>query len=336
MNKANKLFNEISNNTLNNEKRSVDIIEHYTSLNVEGKLKVNNYSLYTILGVKNNAGIVSYLRGQDTLIKLQGIRKSFVDRVILPIADLQHLVEKKENKTKVEKNKEKAEKKQNVEVDKIANKSDEKVRFNAIRTTANNITFPTLFLCSLDKSNYKFKENRVMINVMVLAEDVVKSVFGFKKDKIGVEQGGKFFVQCNFTLLQKLSQKVLFNVKVNRTIEEEAENESLEEATEEATKTEFSEEKANNMVKSIISQLNYFENNEAFDQILQVENHIRSLEDYNLTLEDLTDPILRQNKTAINLIGSIAVPNSHKVELQGNTINLLQDSLYKKYKVKIA
>ena len=38
MNKANKLFNEISNNTLNNEKRSVDIIEHYTSLNVEGKL----------------------------------------------------------------------------------------------------------------------------------------------------------------------------------------------------------------------------------------------------------------------------------------------------------
>ena len=200
MNKANKLFNEISNNTLNNEKRSVDIIEHYTSLNVEGKLKVNNYSLYTILGVKNNAGIVSYLRGQDTLIKLQSIRKSFVDRVILPIADLQHLVEKKENKTKVEKNKEKAEKKQNVEVDKIANKSDEKVRFNAIRTTANNITFPTLFLCSLDKSNYKFKDNRVMVNVMVLAEDVVKSVFGFKKDKIGVEQGGKFFVQCNFTL----------------------------------------------------------------------------------------------------------------------------------------
>ena len=73
-----------------------------------------------------------------------------------------------------------------------------------------------------------------------------------------------------------------------------------------------------------------------FDQILQVENHIRTLEDYNLTLEDLTDPILRQNKTAINLIGSIAVPNSHKVELQGNTIDLLQDSLYKKYKVKTA
>ena len=337
MNKQiNKLFNEIGNNTLNNEKTSIGIIEQYTILNNENKFKINSYSIYTILGVKNNAGIVSELRGQDTLIKLQGIRKSVVDRLILPIADFKHLVEVDEKKTKVEKNKDKADKKANVEVDKVANKSDEKIKSNAIRTTANNICYPILFLCSQDKANYKFKDNRVMVNVMALSDEVVKSVFGFKKDKIGVEQGTKFFVQCNFTLLQKLSQKVLFNVKVNRTIEEEAENESLEEATEEATKTEFSEEKANNMVKSIIAQLNYFENNEAFDQILQVENHIRTLEDYNLTLEDLTDPILRQNKTAINLIGSIAVPNSHKVELQGNTIDLLQDSLYKKYKVKTA
>ena len=49
MNKANKLFNEISNNTLNNEKRSVDIIEHYTSLNVEGKLKSGAFDLSLII-----------------------------------------------------------------------------------------------------------------------------------------------------------------------------------------------------------------------------------------------------------------------------------------------
>jgi len=336
MNKANKLFNEIGNNTLNNEKTSIGIIEHYTNLNIENKLKVNSYSLYTILGVKNNAGIVSYLRGQDTLIKLQGIRKSFVDRVILPIADLKHLVEKTEDKTKVEKNKDKAEKKQLVESDKVANKSDEKVKNNAIRTTANNITYPTLFLCSQDKSNYKFKDNRVMINVMALSDEIVKSVFGFKKEKIQVENGSKFFIECNFSLLQKLSQKVLFNVKVTRGIEEEAEADNLEEATDNATSSEYSEDKANNMVKSIVAQINYLENNEGFDQILQIENHIRSLEEYNFKLEDLTDPVQKQNKTSINLIGSVAVPSGSCVELQGNTIELLQDSLYKKYKVKVA
>ena len=94
MNKQiNKLFNEIGNNTLNNEKTSIGIIEQYTILNNENKFKINSYSIYTILGVKNNAGIVSELRGQDTLIKLQGIRKSVVDRLILPIADFKHLVE---------------------------------------------------------------------------------------------------------------------------------------------------------------------------------------------------------------------------------------------------
>ena len=101
MNKQiNKLFNEIGNNTLNNEKTSIGIIEQYTILNNENKFKINSYSIYTILGVKNNAGIVSELRGQDTLIKLQGIRKSVVDRLILPIADFKHLVEVDEKKPK--------------------------------------------------------------------------------------------------------------------------------------------------------------------------------------------------------------------------------------------
>ena len=60
-----------------------------------------------------------------------------------------------------------------------------KIKSNAIRTTANNICYPILFLCSQDKANYKFKDNRVMVNVMALSDEVVKSVFGFKKDKIG-------------------------------------------------------------------------------------------------------------------------------------------------------
>ena len=158
--KANKLFNEIGNNTLNNEKTSVGIIEHYTTLNLENKFKVGTYSIYTALGVKNNAGIMSELRGQDTLVKLQARKKVIVDKLILPIADLKNLVESNEKKTNLEKKKTKAENKTNVESDAVANKSDEKIKANAIRTTANDITYPILLLCSLDKSNFKFKKFR--------------------------------------------------------------------------------------------------------------------------------------------------------------------------------
>ena len=72
---ANKLFNNIGNNTLNNEITSVGLIEYYTTLNLENKFKVGTYSIYTALGVKNNAGIMSELRGQTELSKLHEKRK---------------------------------------------------------------------------------------------------------------------------------------------------------------------------------------------------------------------------------------------------------------------
>ena len=150
-NVANRLFNSIGVGTLNIEKTSVGLIEHYVNLNLENKFKIGTGSIYTYLGVKNNAGIMSELRGQDTLVKLQARRKVIVDKLILPLADLKNLVESDEKKTKLEKNKAKAEKKANVEIDAVANKSDEKIRANAIRTTANEIPYPTLLLCSLDK-----------------------------------------------------------------------------------------------------------------------------------------------------------------------------------------
>lgn len=74
MNKQiNKLFNEIGNNTLNNEKTSIGIIEQYTILNNDNKFKINNYSIYTILGVKNNAGIVAELRGKIPLLNCKAL-----------------------------------------------------------------------------------------------------------------------------------------------------------------------------------------------------------------------------------------------------------------------
>ena len=347
-NKANKLFNEIGNNTLNNEKTSVGIIEHYVNLNLENKFKVNTYSIYTALGVKNNAGIMSELRGQDTLVKLQARRKVIVDKLILPIADLKNLVENEDKKTKLEKNKAKAEKKANVEIDAVANKSDEKIRANAIRTTANDITYPTLFLCSLDKSNFKFKNNRVSINVMILPIfkvkinefetkeiDVCKSIFGFDKSKVGVEAGAKMFVECNFSVLKKLAQKMLFNVKVQRTIEETNQVEDLEETTEEITKSEYSEDKAEQMVSSIKSQLTYLDNNNSLDGILQIENHIRELKNYGEKLENIVEPLRKQSNNSINkdIYGSWVVDNATSVVLEGNTIKAIEDNFRKKFKV---
>ena len=351
-NKVNKLFNEIGNNTLNNEKTSVGIIEYYTLLNLENKFKVGSYSIYTALGVKNNAGIMSELRGQTELIKLQEKRKLVVDKLILPIADLKHLIEVDEKKTKVEKTKTKADKKENVEADKVANKSDIKIRNNAIRTTANDITYPTLFLCSLDKSNYKFKNNRVMINVMILPIfkvkisgsddvpeikeiDVCKSIFGFDKSKVGVEAGTKFFVECNFSLLKKLAQKMLFNVKVMRTLDETNETEDLEESTNEIVKSEYSKEKAEKMLKSICSQLDYFDTNKSYDEILQVENHIRKLTNYGFENESIVEALRKQSNNTINkdILGSWVVDNSTSVELSANTMENLKQQFKVKFKV---
>tara|TARA_R100000231_G_scaffold32552_1_gene28394 strand:- start:66 stop:1133 length:1068 start_codon:yes stop_codon:yes gene_type:complete len=349
---ANKLFNSIGNNTVNNEKTSINIIEYYVNLNLENKFKVGTGSIYTYLGVKNNAGIMSELRGQDTLVKLQARKKVIVDKLILPLADLNNLVESDEKKTKLEKNKAKAEKKTHVESDAVANKSDEKIKANAIRTTANDITYPTLLLCSLDKSNFRFKNNRVSINVMILPIfktkvsgtddepsikelDVCKSVFGFDKSKVGVENGSKMFVECNFSILKKLAQKMLFNIKVQRSIDEQNQVEDLEETTEDIIKSEYSEDKASQMVASIKSQLTYLDNNNSLDGIFQIENHIRELTNYNEKLEEIAEPLRKQSNNTIqkDIYGSWVVDNSTSTVLEGNTIEALQKNFNKKFKV---
>lgn len=351
-NKANKLFNEIGNNTLNNEKTSVGIVEYYATLNLDNKFKIGNYSIYTALGVKNNAGIMSELRGQTELSKLHEKRKTVVDKLILPMADLKELVVSDEKKTNLQKKKTKAENKTNVEIDVVANKSDEAIRKNAIRTTANDITYPTLFLCSLDKSNYKFKNNRVMINVMILPIfkvkisgtdeepaikeiDVCKSIFGFDKTKVGVEQGNKFFVECNFSVLKKLAQKMLFNVKVMQTLDTEEQTNDLEESTEEIVKSEYSKEKAQQMLQSIKSQLTYLDENNSLDEILQVENHIRGLDKYGHKLELISEPLRKQsnNKIQKDIYGSWVVDNATSVVLEGNTIQAIENNFNKKFRV---
>ena len=188
--------------------------------------------------------------------------------------------------------------------------------------------FQSAFLASQDKSNYTFKDNKVKVNIKNLSVEVVKSVFGFNKDKADNSYGG------NLALLTKLAKTDLLAVEVNRGQAEEEEVENLEdEAVHDTTKTEFSEEKADNIVKGISAMLTYLDNNESFDHILQIQNHIDKLENYGFEVESIVKTAGKQSNNTINkdLYGSWVADNSTK--LTANTMQELKTNLIKNIKL---
>lgn len=334
MNKLNKLYNSIGDNELNNQRTTMNLVDEHLKLFNENKLKVDTYSLLSILGVKNGQGIKAELKSYKQLSFITAKRKAIVDKLLLPIADFKSLVEtetaKPKAKTKTEKKKGKEEKKQIVELDYAVNKSNDAIKKNVIRTTANNIFLPICFLASQDKSNYTFKDNKVKVNIKNLSVEVVKSVFGFNKDNAEVNA-----MQCNLALLTKLAKADLLDVKVNKGQAEEEEVENLEDAVEETTKTEFSEEKANNIVKGISAMLTYLDNNESYDHILQIQNHIDKLENYGFETESIVETLRKQSNNTINkdLYGCWVADNSTK--LTANTMQELKKQFADKYKIAI-
>ena len=333
-NKLNKLYNSIGDNELNNQKTTMSLVDEHLKLFNENKLKVDTYSLLSILGVKNGQGIKAELKSYKQLSFITAKRKAIVDKLLLPIADFKKLVEvetaKPKAKTKTEKKKGKEEKKQIVELDYAVNKSNDSIKKNVIRTTANNIVLPICFLASQDKSNYTFKDNKVKVNIKNLSVEVVKSVFGFNKDKAEVHA-----MQCNLALLTKLAKADLLAVEVNKGQAEEEENENLEDAVEVATTTEFSEEKANNIVRGISAMLKYLDDNESFDHILQIQNYISDLENYGFETESIVETLRKQSNNTINkdLYGCWVADNSTK--LTANTMEELKKQFANKYKIAI-
>lgn len=334
-NKLNTLFNNIGDNAVNNENTSVNLIEEYINLHNDNKLKVNNTGIYLLLSAKNNAGIKATIKGKKTVNELTELRKTVVNKLILPIADFKNLVEtENSNETKVEKNLKKAEKKQNVESDYAVKKSDESIKNNTIRTTANNITYPILFLLSQDKSNYKFDKNRVKINIMSLEKNVVQSVFGFDKTKIETE--GKYFLSANLTMLIKLSKADLFAVEVSKSIATETENENVDVATDESVKGEFTESKDKQILKSVITFLDYLDKNKAFNSLLQIENHIFTLDNYGHKKNAITENVRKQsnNKNNYDLYGSVAVEFNHSKDFNVNNFDELETQFNKTFAIK--
>ena len=89
------------------------------------------------------------------------------------------------------------------------------------------------------------------------------------------------------------------------------------------------------MLKSICSQLDYFDKNNSFDEILQVENHIRTLENYGEELELIVQALRKQTNNSINkdIYGSWVVDNNNSVELSANSMDKLREQFNKQFKV---
>ena len=338
-NKLNTHFNSIGNNALKNAETTIGIIEELTLQNSKGNLKSNNNSIYTLLGVKNGSGIISQIKSYDSLNEITIKRKIVVNKLILPKAELNHLIEvekKPTPKTKKEKKETTTEKKQVVEMDNAFNKSNESVKNNAIKTTANNVVFPFIFLASQDVKNYAFENGKVKVNTKNLARKVCKDVFGFDKNKADVG-----FMYCNLTMLTKLAKAVLFSVKILDTTETTETAEELESAVAEINKGDLDETKAKNIVKSISSMLDYLDKQGqsalcGFDAILQIENHIFKLEEYGQAKAELTNNVRKQTNNSKNytIIGSYACEFNHTKDLEVNTFDELESKFNKTFAIK--
>ena len=335
----NTMLTSIGNNTIQNEVTSMGIVQRNNELFQGGNFKYNNDSIYSMLGIKAPNQILTETRGFDSVDRINSERKRLVDRIILPLANFKNLVESdKEKATKLDKKKTKEANKSKPEPDHTIKKSNDRIIANAIRTTANRVLYPSLFIMTLDKSNYKFDKKVVRINLFCLKNEIVKSIFGLDNDNLKKATDSKvYFVDCNFSLLEKLTQKYMFNISIDRSITATEQAEDLEDTTDEIISSEYTPEKAEKMMSSICSQLTYLDDNNGLDAILKVENHLRTLTNYGVTLEEIVETARKQSKGGVvkDLYGSWVVDNATSVELKGNTIEELKKSFIKQFKIAV-
>ena len=148
------------------------------------------------------------------------MKERLVDRIILPLANFKDLVESEKSKpTKLEKKNLKKIIKLNLNLITLLKRVMRKLEPMQLELRLIEFCTLHLFIMSLDKSNYKFDKKVVRINLFCLKNEIVKSIFGLDNDNLKKATDSKvYFVDCNFTLLEKLTQKYMFNVKVERSI----------------------------------------------------------------------------------------------------------------------
>ena len=172
------------------------------------------------------------------------------------------------------------------------------------------------------------------MNIKNLSVEVVKSVFGFNKDNLKSE--GKHFVAVNLTMLIKLSKADLFSVKITTTENTKTENENVDVATTEAVEGEFTESKNKQITQSVITFLNYLDKNKAFNSLLEIENHIFTLDNYGHKKNGITENVRAQTKGSKNydLYGSVAVEFNHSKDFKVNSIDQLESEFNKVFAIK--
>ena len=137
-------------------------------------------------------------------------------------------------------------------------------------------------------------------------------------------------------MLIKLSKADLFSVKITSAENNKTENENVDVATDESVKGEFNESKNKQILKSVITFLDYLDKNKAFNSLLQIENHIFTLDNYGHKKNDITENVRGQTKGSKNydLYGSVAVEFNHSKDFKVNSIDQLEAEFNKVFAIK--
>ena len=316
MNKLNTLFNSIGDNNIKNEKTSLDIINEYLILESQGKLKKNEKSIYGFLGCRNGGEIIKTINGIKNQSQLNEIRALIVNNLLLPIADLSHLAttdfsedtedevesedeDNSEDKTKDEKLIADMSK---YNIDYQVEKTNNAIKNNAIRTTANKICWALVLLIAKGNQNYKFHKDVFEIFVKSFSNEQVKKVFGVDLEHKKAPKGITSF-NANLTQLDKLSRVVLFQV-----LNEKKDNDSsLTQLKQSAKKMTAKKDNSKKILQVVKNFLNYFDNHKLYAELHSVEKHIFSLENYGQAKEKIVEDVRKQTKKQLFFYGDEVV-----------------------------
>ena len=342
MNKLNTLFNSIGDNNIKNEKTSLDIINEYLILESQGKLKKNEKSIYGFLGCRNGGEIIKTINGIKNQSQLNEIRALIVNNLLLPIADLSHLAttefsedfedevesedeDNSEDKTKDEKLIADMSK---YNIDYQVEKTNNAIKNNAIRTTANKICWALVLLIAKGNQNYKFHKDVFEIFVKSFSNLQVKKVFGVDLEHKKAPKGITSF-NANLTQLDKLSRVVLFQV-LNEKKDDDTEHTQLKSVARKMTAKKDNSKKILQVVKNF---LNYFDNHKLYAELHSVEKHIFKLENYGQAKEKIVEDVRKQTKKQLFFYGDEVVA-FEPTEFNSKNFIDFESQFNKKYLVK--
>ena len=334
MNKLNKLFNSIGNNTIENEKTSLDIINEYLLLESNGNLKKNNKSIYGYLGCRNGGEIISKVNGIQSQSELNDIRSLIVNNLLLPLADLSELsnedviTEDTDSEDETNEDEKLEIKMAKYNSDYQVEKTNNQLRSNAIRTMANRICFPLVLLIAKGNQNYKYSDGLFEIFVKSFSADQIRKTFGVNLEDKKAPKGILSF-NANLTQLDKLSKVVLFKVISDKKDADVA----FTQLKQSAKKVSDKKENSKKILKIVKNFLDYFDKHKLYDELFKVEDYIWNLENYGQSKGQIVEDVRKQTKKQLFFYGNQAI-TFEPTEFNAKNFVEFQSQFNKKYLVK--